>query len=69
MRTTENKKMLASLPAEIPEGTDGQQLTQILLIIAKLLVDISKSQAVLADAAIAAKKERKQQKKGEQTHD
>ena len=69
MRTTENKKMLASLPAEIPEGTDGQQLTQILLIIAKLLVDISKSQAVLADAAIAAKKSRKQQKKGEQTHD
>lgn len=69
MRTTENKKMLASLPAEIPEGTDAQQLTQILLIIAKLLVDISKSQAVLADAAIAAKKARKQQKKGEQTHD
>lgn len=58
MRITENKKMLESLPAEF-QGTPAQIANKLKITELKILIDISKSLAIIADTVKADQKTRR----------
>ena len=57
MRQTENKKLIDKLPKEFT-GSSAEIQNKILLTQQKILIDISKSLAIMADCAVAQKKDK-----------
>lgn len=58
MRITENKKMLESLPAEF-QGNPAEIANKLKVTELKILIDISKSLAIIADTVKADQKTRR----------
>lgn len=56
MRKTENKKLINSLPMQFNDSPEKIQL-RLTANILKVLIDISKSAAIIADAATAQQKQ------------
>ena len=56
MRKTENKKLINSLPMQFNDSPGKIQL-RLTANILKVLIDISKSTAIIADAATAQQKQ------------
>ena len=64
MRKTENKKLINSLPMQFNDSPGKIQL-RLTANILKVLIDISKSAAIIADAATAQQRQSRIRKKQE----
>ena len=56
MRVTENKKMIEKLPSEFSGETAAEISNKLKITELKILIDISKSLAIIADAQKAEQK-------------
>lgn len=68
MRKTENKKLINSLPMQFNDSPGKIQL-RLTANILKVLIDISKSAAIIADAATAQQRQSRIRKKQEGGND
>lgn len=59
MRITENKKMLDGLPSEFQGNTAAEIANKLKVTELKILIDISKSLAIIADTVKANQKTRR----------
>lgn len=61
MRITENKKMIEKLPSEFSGDTAAEISNKLKITELKILIDISKSLAIIADTVKANQKSRRAQ--------